>query len=150
MSMKKPLIALNGQDILGYNLVPVEGTIEALLAPRKYKKPVENESAAIHGTRIITTPSKRKYDKGSLSLSFMLYSESMEDLDHDVDNLQQLLADGVDGSGVNELLLAEYGVCLRLYFNEIKKYSPWYPYGKATLTLSFTEINPNNRSIPNS
>lgn len=147
-----PLIALNGIDIRGYGLSPLAGTIAALIAPPKYKKPVSNENSFIHGALLLSNPIYRRLDKKDISLSFFLKSTSQGDLKRSLDSLVQTLVNGVkeDGlyTGVNTMSLPEYGVCLRLVFLEVSKFTPWIPANHAVITLKFTEPNPINRSLP--
>ena len=149
-----PLIALNGKDIRGYYLSPLEGTIATLMAPPKYKKLVSNDSSFIHGTMLLCNPANRKLDKRDVSLSFFLYSPSQADLKRRLDNLVELLTNGVKDdegehyTGVNLFSLLEYGICMRLVFQEVSKFTPWFPQGHAVITIKFTEPNPNNRSLP--
>lgn len=148
-----PLIALNGQDIRGYGLRPLEGTIATLITPAKYKKMESNSSNFIHGTLLLCSPAARKYDKKDILLSFYLRTPSQIDLKREIDNLEQLLVKGVKDNegehdtGVNLFSLPEYGICLRLVFQEITKVTPWLPDSNAVITIKFTEPNPNNRTL---
>ena len=123
----KPLIALNGRDIRGYGLSPLDGTISTLIAPAKHKKLESNDSSFIHGTMIITSPGSRRLDKRDVSLSFFLKAPSQPDLKRELDNLVDLLVNGIneDGvnTGVNLFSLPEYGICLRLVFVEVSKFT---------------------------
>ena len=82
-----PLISLNGTDIRGFGLSPLEGTINSLIAPPKYKKMISNDSSFIHGTLLLSDPSLRRYDKREVSLSFFMKSASQADLKRSLDNL---------------------------------------------------------------
>lgn len=158
----KPIIALNGEDIAAFHLTPLEGTIAAILKPPPYKKIVTNDNSYINGTMAICTPSSRRIDKQDITLSFFLHSCSMTDLQRRLQQLEQALINGAkdtDGnySGVNTLTLHEYKVadaygkesslCLRLIYVGMSKCNTWFPYGKAVVTLKFTEPNPNNRAL---
>lgn len=149
-----PLIALNGQDIRGYGLRPLEGTIATLITPAKYKKMVSNDSSFVHGTLLLCSPDARKYDKRDISLSFYIQTPSQMDLKREIDNLVQLLVKGVKDNegehdtGVNLFSLPDYGICLRLVFQEVSKVTPWLPKNNAVITIKFTEPNPNNRTLP--
>ena len=149
----RPLIALNGRDIRGYGLVPLEGTIAALMTPPKYKKMVSNENSFIHGTMLLTKPANRRLEKRDVSLSFYLYAATQADLKRNLDNLVATLVAGVkddneQDTGVNLFSLPEYDICLRMVFVEVSKFTPWLPHNQAVITLKFTEPNPNNRSMP--
>ncbi|MBO4550196.1 MAG: hypothetical protein J5733_05640, partial [Bacteroidaceae bacterium] len=59
-------------------------------------------------------------------------------------------------TGVNTLVLREHpttgtdgdkGTCLRLIYIGMSKVTPWFPEGKAVVTVKFTEPNPNNRAL---
>lgn len=147
-----PLIELNGRDIRGYNLCPLEGTIATLLTPPKYKKMVSNDNGFIHGALLLSSPSARRIDKREVSLSFFLEAASTIDAKTELDNLVDLLVNGVSESGVatgvNTFTLPEYGICMRLVFSEVSKFTPWLPHGSAVVTLKFVEPNPNNRNLP--
>ncbi|MBO4550141.1 MAG: hypothetical protein J5733_05365 [Bacteroidaceae bacterium] len=152
----KPLIALNGIDIRGLGLVPLAGSIAALVTPPKYKKLQSNDSSFIHGTRVLSSPSSRRYEKNEISLSFFVLAPSQIDLKRKVDSLIDIFVKGKNAGtelqpnykGVNELYLAEYDICLRLVYSNISKFSPWFPHGNAIATFKFTEPNPNNRTVP--
>lgn len=157
----RPLIMLNGKDIAAYNLTPLDGTIATILKPASYKKLITNDNAYINGTMAISTPANRRIDKQDLSLSFLLRSLSMTDLQRQIQQLEKALINGVqqDGNdtGINELVLHEYKVqkddgtessmCLRLIYVGMSKCTPWFPYGQAIVTLKFTEPNPDNRAL---
>lgn len=140
-------IALNGNDIEMYHLTALEGTLNALIKPSAYKKMVTNENAAMDGTNILSEPSVRKREKNSISLSFLLRSTSLVDLQQEIKNLEAELVNGKNGTGINELYVAELNQCYRLYYENMSSYSNFGLDGAARVTLKFTEPNPNNRSV---
>ena len=101
----------------------------------------------------------------------------MRDMHRQITKIEDLLINGEDNSGINTLTLYQYDkvlaskirdldmaaenplrvavytgpsylpLCLRLIYTGTKKLNPWFPTGKATITFSFTEPNPNNRTI---
>lgn len=140
-------ISLNGNDIEMYHLTALDGTLNALIKPSAYKKMVTNENAAMDGTSILSEPSVRKRDKNSISLSFLLRSTSLVDLQQEIKNLEAELVNGKNGTGINELYIAELNQCYRLYYESMSSYSNFGLDGAARVTLKFTEPNPNNRSV---
>ena len=140
-------IALNGNDIEMYHLTALDGTLNALMKPTAYKKMVTNENAAMDGTSILSEPSARRRDKRSVSIPFLLRSTSLEDLQVEIHNLEEILVRGKNGTGINELYVQELNLCYRLYYESMSSYSNFGLDGAARITLKFTEPNPNNRSI---
>ena len=140
-------IALNGNDIEMYHLTALDGTLNALMKPTGYKKMVTNENAAMDGTSILSEPSARRRDKRSVSIPFLLRSTSLEDLQVEIHNLEEILVRGKNGTGINELYVQELNLCYRLYYESMSSYSNFGLDGAARITLKFTEPNPNNRSI---
>lgn len=146
-----PRMILNGEPIATYNLKPLEGTLDAILQPAPFKKLVTNDSSCIHGTIAISTPAKRFRDKQDLSLSFLVNSTSAMDLQEQLQYLERDLIRGKyqdnNQTGINELVLPDYGICLRLIYIQMSKVTPWFPLSKAVITLKFTEPNPENRAL---
>jgi len=142
---------LNGKSIEDYSLMPLDGTIATVLAPPKYKKLVGNASSFIHGETVISLPSSRRIDKQDIQLSFLLKSESLQDTQRLLQELNDVLINGKSNTGVNEFSFPEIEqgestLCLRLVYTEMSKFTPW-PGGQALVTLKFTEPNPNNREL---
>ena len=137
-------IALNGNDIEMYHLTALDGTLNALMKPATYKKAVTNENAAVDGTMILSAPSVRKVDKRIISLPFLLRSVSLIDLQQELDNLAEVLVNGKDNTGINELYVTELNRCYRLYYEGMSSYANFGLDGYAMVTLKFTEINPAN------
>lgn len=139
---------LNGKDVFSYNITPTKGTLKALQQPAKYKKTIMNENAAMHGTRIVTTPSKRRKDKRTVIIPFVCEMGSLYELEQAKDRLEALLVAGRDNSGINELYVPNLGKCYRLWFEDIEKYDNFGTSGMATFQIKFTEPDPTNVSIP--
>lgn len=137
-------IALNGVDIEAYGLVALDGTLNALMKRPSYKKAVTNDNAAIDGTMILASPSVRRVDKRSLTIPFFLRSVSLIDLQQELENLEKILIEGKDKTGINEMYVAELDRTYRLYYESMSSYSNFDLEGKTTITLKFMEINPNN------
>ena len=140
-------MVLNGIDISAYNLTALEGTLNALMKPATYKKVVTNDNAAIDGTIILAAPTARKVDKRTISIPFFYRSESLLDLQQGLENLEKVLVNGKDNSGINELYVAELDRCYRLYYDSMASYTNFGIDGCARVTLKFTEINPKNNML---
>lgn len=140
-------IALNGNDIEQYHLVALDGTLNALMKPAAYKKAVVNENAAVDGTMVLSNPAMRKVEKRTISIPFFLRAVSLVDLQKEIENLSEMLVNGKDGTGINELLVVELNRCYRLYYDSISFYSNFDLEGKAFVTIKFTEYNPKNTSV---
>jgi hypothetical protein len=140
-------ISINGKDIAGMGLTALDGTLNALMKPSAYKKAVTNENAAMHGTTILSTPSLRRKDKQTISIPFLLRADSLIDLNKQIGNIESELVKGANGSGVNELYVAELDSTYRLYYDSMSSYANFGLEGAARVTIKFTEINPNNRSV---
>lgn len=140
-------ISLNGNDISSYNLTALNGTLDVLMSPCSYKKAVTNENMAMDGTVVLSSPNKRRVDKRTISIPFLLRSASLVDLQRDLDNLGKILVNGKDGSGINEIYVQELEQYYRLFYEGMTSYSNFGLDGAARVTIKFTEINPNNRSV---
>lgn len=141
-------MCLNGKDIQEYGLTPLEGTINTLMKPAPLKAAVTNENSSIHGSQVLSAPSSRRYAKQDLSLMFYLESSSLTDLARCLDDLVAKLVAGKDNSGVNELTIPELERTYRLvYAGTIDKYTDFALSGCATISIKFTEPNPNNRTL---
>lgn len=140
-------IALNGKDIAAYNLVALDGILNALMKPTAFKKAVTNENSSVDGTMILANPTTRKVDKRSISIPFLLKSVSLVHLQQELENLEAALVAGKDNSGINELYVAELDRCYRLYYDSMSSYANFGLDGYARVTLKFTEINPKNNRL---
>ena len=140
-------VALNGNDIEMYHLTALDGTLEALMKPTAYKKAVTNDNSAVDGTMILANPASRKVDKRTLTLPFLLRSVSLVDLQREIENLTQVLVNGKDGTGINELYVTELDRCYRLYYDSMSSYENFGLEGSAKIFLKFTEINPTNNQL---
>lgn len=137
-------IALNGVDIEAYGLVALDGTLNALMKRPSYKKAVTNDNAAIDGTMILASPSARRVDKRSLTIPFFLRSVSLIDLQQELENLEKILIEGKDKTGINEMYVAELDRTYRLYYESMSNYKNFDLDGKTVVSLKFIEINPYN------
>ena len=142
------IMKLNGYDISTYNITPTKGTLKALQQPAKYKKTIMNENAAMHGTRIVTKPGKRRKDKRTVIIPFVCETSSLSALETAKDNLEAILVAGRSNSGINELYVQNLGKCYRLWFEDIEKYDNFGVSGMATFQIKFTEPDPTNVSVP--
>ena len=140
-------ISLNGNDIEMYHLTALDGTLNALMKPATYKKAVTNDNAAVDGTMILASPTARKVDKRTISIPFFYRSESLLDLQQGLENLEKVLVNGKDNSGINELYVAELDRCYRLYYDSMSSYTNFGLDGYARITLKFTETNPKNNKL---
>lgn len=138
-------IALNGKDITEYGLTPLDGTLNALMKPTTYKKAVTNENAAVDGVSILSSPSIRKKKEHTISLPFLLRSVSLVDLKREIANLEDVLTQGKDNTGINELYVVELDTRYYLYYDSMSSYANFGLDGAALVTLKFTEPNPSNR-----
>ena len=136
-------ISLNGNDIEMYHLTALDGTLNALMKPTTYKKAVTNENAAVDGTNVLANPSSRRKASRSVSLPFLLRSVSLIDLQQELRNLEQVLVNGKDNTGINLLYVAELNTTYALYYDSMSSYANFGLDGYARVTLKFTEYNPN-------
>lgn len=142
-----PRIALNGKDITAFGLTPLDGTLNTLMKPAPMKKLATNENKSAHGSIILCSPTSRRYDKQDLSLMFYIEAPSIIDLSRMVETLVEELKQGKDATGVNELSVPELNKCFRLVYVSVDKYTNFGLSGSATLSIKFTEPNPNNRAL---
>lgn len=141
-------ILLNGNDIeKKYHLTALDGTLNALMKPATYKKVVSNTNASIDGEIILSKPSSRKRAKNTISLPFLLRSTSLVDLQKEIQNIEHVLVQGKNGTGINELYVSDLGMCYRLYYESMSSYTNFGLDGAARITLKFIEPDPTNRSI---
>lgn len=140
-------ISLNGKDLAAMNLTALDGILNTLMKPSTYKKYASNGNASINGERILSAPTSRMKDKRTVSLPFLLQSTSLIDLQRDIDNLEAELVKGVNGTGINELVVRELGVCYRLYYESMSSYTNFGLDGAAKLSIKFVEPNPANRGL---
>ncbi len=146
--MTIPLMCLNGKDIQEWwGLTPLEGTLNTLMKPAPMKALVTNENAALHGSHILSAPTSRRYQKQDFSLMFYMKAASMTDLHRQVETLVSNLKNGVNNTGVNELTIPELETTFRLIYSSVDKYTNFGLSGGATISIKFTEPNPNNRAL---
>lgn len=146
--MTIPLMCLNGKDIQEYGLTPLEGTINTLMKPAPLKAAVTNENSSLHGSHVLSAPTARRYAKQDFSLMFYLESASLTDLARTIDDLVAKLIAGKNNTGVNELTIPELERTYRLvYAGSFDKYTDFALTGCATVSIKFTEPNPNNRTL---
>lgn len=138
-------ISINGRDISELHLTPLQGTLDALMKPTKYKAIVTNENAAMDGSNVVTTPSAHKVQKRDVTIPFLLRSTSLAQLQTWIDKLQDVLVEGKDGKGYNELYCAETKRTYYLVFSEISAYTNFGLGGAARISIKFVEPNPKNR-----
>jgi len=145
--MARPVMLLNGQDIERWGISPLEGTMNTLMKPAPMKALVSNENASLHGSLVLYAPSARRYQKQDMSLLFYMQALSLTDLNRQVNALVEHLKNGKDNSGLNELKVPELETCYRLVYVSMDKYTNFGVSGSATISIKFTEPNPNNRAI---
>lgn len=146
--MTIPLMRLNGKDIAEYGLTPLEGTINTLMKPRPMKALITNENAYLHGSMVLSQKTARRYAKQDFSLLFYIRGGySIIDLHRSVENLVSTLIAGINNTGVNELTIPEIETTYRLVYSSIDKYTDFNLSGNATISIKFTEPNPNNRTL---
>ena len=142
---------LNGADIAQYHLTPLKGNLEKLMTPAPEKKLITNENDSINGVMIVTTPDMARVDKRELLLQFKLNTLSITDLQRELDNLRQVLRNGVmDGgtySGINELYVPILQKTFRLKFVNFDKYKNFGLDGKATIVIKFIEPDPTQQQM---
>lgn len=147
MNPNTPHMALNGKDITEFGITPLDGTLNTLMKPAPTKKLATNENKSSHGIIVLSSPNARRYDKQDISLMFHIEAPSLIDLNRMVENLVEELKQGKDGTGVNELAVPELEKCYRLVYVNADKYNNFGLSGEATLSIKFTETNPNNRTL---
>lgn len=145
--MTIPLMSLNGQDIRAWGLTPLDGTINTLFKPAPMKALVTNENAYLHGSQVLSQKTVRRYKKQDLSLLFYIRTPSLTDLHTRLQDLVKALVEGIDGTGINTLTIPEIETTYRLIYEDIDKYNRVDFSGKATISIKFTEPNPNNRTM---
>lgn len=143
--MPKIRMNLNGNDIAKYRLTSLEGNLNVLMKPAPYKALVSNDNASINGTLILHSPTMRKVNKQDITLSFMIKSSSIIDLQRDIDNLVSVLVNGIGGTGINELSVPCLEKTYRLIYVSMDKYQNFGFDGWATLNIKFTEQDPTQR-----
>lgn len=137
-----PTITINGTPAPSFGLLPLEGTLDALMRPAQMKTLVYNDNASIDGSRAITAG--RKMQRRDVTLMFKLTASSLKDLADRTDTLISSLTSGKDGTGINELSVAELGRTYRLVYQGFDTYSNFDVATKVTLSIKFTELNPKN------
>lgn len=138
-------MAINGKDVSGFHLTPLDGCLVALMTPPAYKKMATNENTASHGSWYLSNPSKRRVASGTITLQFLFRSTSLIDVTRTTEQLTEFLVNGKDMSGVNELFVPILGQTFRLIFDSISKYALFGLDGDTLVTIKFTEPNPANR-----
>lgn len=138
---------LNGADIAQFHLTPLQGCLEALMKPAPNKALVTNQNNSINGVMVVTTPEMFKYDKRDLLLTFKITTNSLIDLQRELDALRSSLVSGVDGTGVNELYVPELGKMYRLRYVNVDKYKNFGLDGMATIVIKFMEPDPSQTQI---
>ena len=133
-------VALNGRDIDEYDIVPLEGFLNALLKPAGLKKLVTNSNSAFDGV-IPVINGNRKRDKRNVTLNFFLRASSLIDKRRCVENLEEKLIAGKDNSGINELYVHELGQCYRLIYEGVQTYNAVCE-DKVIIAVKFTEYCP--------
>ena len=146
--MTIPLMCLNGKDIEEWGLTPLEGTLNTLMKPAPMKTLVTNENAYLHGSMVLSQKTARRYAKQDFSLLFYIQGGySLTDLHRNIENLVATLIAGINDTGVNELTIPEIETTYRLVYSSIDKYTDFSMSGNATISIKFTEPNPNNRTL---
>lgn len=146
--MTIPLMCLNGKDIEEWGLTPLEGTLNTLMKPAPMKTLVMNENAYLHGSMVLSQKTARRYAKQDFSLLFYIQGGySLTDLHRNIENLVATLIAGINDTGVNELTIPEIETTYRLVYSSIDKYTDFNSSGNATISIKFTEPNPNNRTL---
>lgn len=139
-------ISINGVDYAAYNLTSLEGTLNVLMKPAAYKKVRSNENASIHGTHMLTAPTARRKAAGTISIPFLITgASSLKDLQRKIDKLVEVLVNGKNNTGINELYCADIDRCFRLRYNDMTSYANFGLDGEAKITIKFDEPNQNNR-----
>lgn len=147
----KVRMGLNGADIEQYHLQSLEGNLEVLMKPAPIKSIVTNANDSINGVMVVTTPTSTKVDKREILLKFKITSNSIIDLQRELDGLQTTLINGVDyggsPSGINELYVPLLGKTFRLKFVSFDKYSNFGLDGKAIIVIKFLEPDPTQTQL---
>lgn len=132
-------ISINGKDIAEYGLTWLDGNLKILMKPAGFKKLTTNSNAAFDGVIPVIT-ANRKRDSRTITLNFYIKSQSLIDMQRDIDNLEALLTTGT-GGGINELYVAELGQCYRLIYEGIISYNSNVT-DKAIIGIKFMEFCP--------
>lgn len=132
-------ISINGKDIAEYGLTWLDGNLKILMKPAGFKKITTNSNAAFDGVIPVIT-ANRKRDSRTITLNFYIKSQSLIDMQRDIDNLEALLTTGT-GGGINELYVAELEQCYRLIYEGITSYNSNVT-DKAIIGIKFMEFCP--------
>ncbi|MCR5697773.1 MAG: hypothetical protein K6G73_12440 [Marinilabiliaceae bacterium] len=139
-------LLINGNDAeTTYGVKMGKGFLNALLAPCQVKEYVTNESRNEHGTRYYVPNGAPYLQERAVTLSFVLKGESPQDFYTKQAAFMALLYGGYITLCVPEW---DSNIVFKLYYTG--NGCTWNMNTKrtiATLTLKFTEPNPNNRTV---
>lgn len=138
-------ISFNGKDINLFHLEALDGTLNALMKPTEYKKPITNENAAADGAQVLSAPSVRKKASRTVSMPFLLRVDSLVDIPKALEYLEQELVNGYEMTGINHVYVAELDTTYKLYYSNVASYTNFGLDGAARVTIKFTEYNPSER-----
>ena len=143
----RPILSLNGHDLATWHLTPLEGTIATLLKPFSYRNLPTLDNDTMNGAVLLSNPSLRRVQKRDISLLFYLRAADLRDQQRLISHLQDDLVKGHEDSGVNLLTMRDVGMTFRLVFTGIDKYTDFAASGCCTLSIKFTEPNPDFRDL---
>ena len=135
---------INGNDALTmYRVRMGEGFVSTLKTPPPLKSFITNKSRASHGQTIITSSVKK--DSRDITLSFIIDTNSKAELKTYYSAFLAVL----EGVAVNIYVPAIGQYTFRLVYRGTNvRYSETYAGTSATISASFTEPDPTNRSMP--
>lgn len=137
-------LKINGQLSQVWGLTPTKGCINQLLKPAAPRAIVFNENRSINGS--VALLANRTLQKRNVTLNFLLRStnndrELFVDL---VNDIQDMLVNGKNGTGVNEIEYVEAHRTYRLAYVDMQTYNAFGELNKALIALRFVELNPAN------
>lgn len=144
--INKMMLNHNGESVI-FRLVPLDGTLDNLMAPAELKEISYNDNSSIDGSRAVITNRRKK--KRNVSVMFWMYADNTYFLNLALEAFEDFLIKGGSTYGINELVIPQTETCYRLVFNKFDKYARiGNGTGVANISLNFTEINPANRRMP--
>ena len=125
-----------------YGVIPLRGTLDALMKPYSMKKVSAVSSAAVDGDISVSIPAMRKAASRYVSIPFKVNGSSIADLDGKITAFISFLRNGYGNQGINNLKVIELNKTYRLMYDSADRYSNFSDSGCCTLTVKFYEPNP--------
>lgn len=137
------MMTINGKTLKDLGIIPLKGAEDNLFGKIERKELVYNDNRMMDGSRAVTVNRKVKR-RENISVPFHIVAVSRTECLRKLEQLDAMLGDGVDGSGINEVVLLEQK--LRLVYTGFSTLKMW-KRGRATVNFIFTELNPRDRAL---